>query len=81
MSSGPRGTGIGVKLLIGAGALAYGVKEATYTGTAVDTWSQNQQNQVLLNGSVFVIVLQRLFVSACRRNNVPVSSERSVTRK
>ncbi|GLD70597.1 prohibitin-2-like isoform X1 [Lates japonicus] len=31
MSSGPRGTGIGVKLLIGAGALAYGVKEATYT--------------------------------------------------
>lgn len=32
MSSGPRGTGLGVKLLIGAGALAYGVKEATYTG-------------------------------------------------
>lgn len=32
MSSGPRGAGLGVKLLIGAGALAYGVKEATYTG-------------------------------------------------
>lgn len=32
MSSGPRGAGIGLKLLIGAGALAYGVKEATYTG-------------------------------------------------
>uniref|UniRef100_A0A8C5H8F2 Prohibitin n=1 Tax=Gouania willdenowi TaxID=441366 RepID=A0A8C5H8F2_GOUWI len=31
MSSGSRGAGIGVKLLIGAGALAYGVKEATYT--------------------------------------------------
>ncbi|XP_014896554.1 prohibitin-2 isoform X1 [Poecilia latipinna] len=31
MSSGPRGAGIGLKLLIGAGALAYGVKEATYT--------------------------------------------------
>uniref|UniRef100_A0A8C5NAC5 Prohibitin n=1 Tax=Gouania willdenowi TaxID=441366 RepID=A0A8C5NAC5_GOUWI len=29
--SGSRGAGIGVKLLIGAGALAYGVKEATYT--------------------------------------------------
>jgi len=33
MSSGPRGAGLGVKLLIGAGALAYGVKEATYTGS------------------------------------------------
>jgi len=32
MGSGPRGLGLGVKLLIGAGALAYGVKEATYTG-------------------------------------------------
>lgn len=32
MSSGPRGAGLGVKLLIGAGALAYAVKEATYTG-------------------------------------------------
>ncbi|KAG7326423.1 hypothetical protein KOW79_009824 [Hemibagrus wyckioides] len=31
MSSGPRGAGIGLKLLIGAGALAYGIKEATYT--------------------------------------------------
>uniref|UniRef100_H3CDD4 Prohibitin n=1 Tax=Tetraodon nigroviridis TaxID=99883 RepID=H3CDD4_TETNG len=31
MSSGPRGAGLGVKLLLGAGALAYGVKEATYT--------------------------------------------------
>uniref|UniRef100_A0A8D3A1A6 Prohibitin n=1 Tax=Scophthalmus maximus TaxID=52904 RepID=A0A8D3A1A6_SCOMX len=31
MSAGPRGAGVGVKLLIGAGALAYGVKEATYT--------------------------------------------------
>ncbi|KAI2667369.1 Prohibitin-2 [Labeo rohita] len=31
MGSGPRGAGLGVKLLIGAGALAYGVKEATYT--------------------------------------------------
>lgn len=35
MSSGPRGAGLGVKLLIGAGALAYGVKEATYTGTQI----------------------------------------------
>lgn len=34
MSSGPRGAGVGVKLLIGAGVLAYGIKEATYTGTA-----------------------------------------------
>ncbi|ROL50369.1 Prohibitin-2 [Anabarilius grahami] len=31
MSSGSRGAGLGLKLLIGAGALAYGVKEATYT--------------------------------------------------
>uniref|UniRef100_A0AAZ3R6P6 Prohibitin n=1 Tax=Oncorhynchus tshawytscha TaxID=74940 RepID=A0AAZ3R6P6_ONCTS len=31
MGSGPRGAGLGFKLLIGAGALAYGVKEATYT--------------------------------------------------
>ncbi|KAK3557403.1 hypothetical protein QTP70_026664 [Hemibagrus guttatus] len=31
MSSGPRGAGVGLKLLIGAGALAYGIKEATYT--------------------------------------------------
>ncbi|XP_053492011.1 prohibitin-2b [Ictalurus furcatus] len=31
MSSGPRGAGIGLKLLICAGALAYGIKEATYT--------------------------------------------------
>ncbi|XP_016394051.1 prohibitin-2-like isoform X1 [Sinocyclocheilus rhinocerous] len=31
MGSGPRGAGLGVKLLIGAGALAYGFKEATYT--------------------------------------------------
>ncbi|XP_074493053.1 prohibitin-2-like isoform X1 [Sebastes fasciatus] len=30
-SSGGRGAGIGLKLLFGAGALAYGVKEATYT--------------------------------------------------
>lgn len=33
MSSGSRGAGIGLKLLIGASALAYGVREATYTGT------------------------------------------------
>lgn len=33
MSSGSPGAGIGVKLLIGAGALAYGLKEAMYTGT------------------------------------------------
>ncbi|KAL0966573.1 hypothetical protein UPYG_G00296960 [Umbra pygmaea] len=31
MGSGPRGAGLGLKLLLGAGALAYGVKEATYT--------------------------------------------------
>ncbi|XP_052466300.1 prohibitin-2 isoform X1 [Carassius gibelio] len=31
MGSGPQGTRLGVKLLIGAGALAYGFKEATYT--------------------------------------------------
>ncbi|KAJ8011454.1 hypothetical protein DPEC_G00058380 [Dallia pectoralis] len=30
-SSGPRGAGLGLKLLIGAGALAYAAKEATYT--------------------------------------------------
>ncbi|KAM6921191.1 prohibitin-2-like [Xenentodon cancila] len=30
-SSGGRGAGIGLKLLLGAGALAYGVKEAAYT--------------------------------------------------
>lgn len=35
MSSGPRGAGIGLKLLIGAGALAYGVREATYTGSVL----------------------------------------------
>lgn len=33
MSSGSPGAGIGVKLLIGAGALVYGLKEAMYTGT------------------------------------------------
>lgn len=38
LSSGPRGAGLGVKLLMGAGALAYGVKEATYTGNAL-VWS------------------------------------------
>uniref|UniRef100_A0A8C1DXX4 Prohibitin n=1 Tax=Cyprinus carpio carpio TaxID=630221 RepID=A0A8C1DXX4_CYPCA len=31
ISSGSKGAGLGLKLLIGAGALAYGVKEATYT--------------------------------------------------
>ncbi|XP_047445337.1 prohibitin-2-like [Mugil cephalus] len=31
MSTGPRGAGTGLKLLVGAAALAYGVKEATYT--------------------------------------------------
>ncbi|KAL3055747.1 hypothetical protein OYC64_018435 [Pagothenia borchgrevinki] len=31
MSSGPKGLGIGLKLLLGAGALAYGVREATFT--------------------------------------------------
>lgn len=36
MGSGSRGVGVGVKLLIGAGALAYGVKEATYTGKGQD---------------------------------------------
>lgn len=36
MGSGPRGAGLGLKLLFGAGALAYGVKEATYTGNAFD---------------------------------------------
>uniref|UniRef100_A0A3Q2CXV3 Prohibitin n=1 Tax=Cyprinodon variegatus TaxID=28743 RepID=A0A3Q2CXV3_CYPVA len=30
-SSGGRGAGLGLKLLLGAGALAYGVREATYT--------------------------------------------------
>lgn len=35
MSSGSKGAGLGLKLLIGAGALAYGVKEATYTGNLV----------------------------------------------
>ncbi|XP_008333204.1 prohibitin-2b [Cynoglossus semilaevis] len=30
-SGGGRGAGLGMKLLLGAGALAYGVKEATYT--------------------------------------------------
>ncbi|XP_035987553.1 prohibitin-2 isoform X2 [Fundulus heteroclitus] len=30
-SSGGKGAGLGLKLLLGAGALAYGVKEATYT--------------------------------------------------
>lgn len=35
MSAGPRGAGLGLKLLIGAGALAYGVKEATYTGNVL----------------------------------------------
>uniref|UniRef100_A0A671T9S6 Prohibitin n=1 Tax=Sinocyclocheilus anshuiensis TaxID=1608454 RepID=A0A671T9S6_9TELE len=34
MSSGSKGAGLGLKLLIGAGALAYGVKEATYTGNS-----------------------------------------------
>lgn len=31
-SSGGKGAGLGLKLLLGAGALAYGIKEATYTG-------------------------------------------------
>ncbi|XP_038563317.1 prohibitin-2-like [Micropterus salmoides] len=30
-SSGGKGAGLGLKLLLGAGALAYGIKEATYT--------------------------------------------------
>lgn len=34
MAAGSRGAGLGVKLLMGAGALAYGVKEATYTGSS-----------------------------------------------
>ena len=49
MGSGPRGAGIGLKLLIGAGALAYGVKEATFTGrlshlktptSSLSTWAE-----------------------------------------
>ncbi|XP_060723050.1 prohibitin-2b isoform X2 [Tachysurus vachellii] len=31
MSCGPRGAGVGLKLLIGAGALAYGIKKVTST--------------------------------------------------
>ncbi|XP_063056838.1 prohibitin-2b [Engraulis encrasicolus] len=31
LAAGPRGAGTGLKLLLGAGALAYAVKEATYT--------------------------------------------------
>nr|XP_020479562.1 prohibitin-2 [Monopterus albus] len=31
MSAGPRGTGLGLKLLVGAGAVAYGLKESLYT--------------------------------------------------
>ena len=33
-AGGGRGPGLGLKLLMGAGALVYGVKEATYTGKA-----------------------------------------------
>ncbi|TRY78998.1 hypothetical protein DNTS_022204 [Danionella cerebrum] len=32
LAAGPKGAGLGVKLVIGAGALFYGIKEATYTG-------------------------------------------------
>lgn len=32
MGKGPAGLSTGIRLLIGAGALAYGVKESLYTG-------------------------------------------------
>ena len=31
-SGAPRGVGLGLKLLIGAGAIGYGIKESIYTG-------------------------------------------------
>ena len=31
-SGAPKGVGLGLKLLIGAGALGYGIKESIYTG-------------------------------------------------
>lgn len=44
-SSGGKGAGLGLKLLLGAGALAYGIKEATYTGkpTSVSLFAPNSQ--------------------------------------
>lgn len=47
MGSGPRGAGLGVKLLIGAGALAYGVKEATYTGKITLRIKKDTHSRVL----------------------------------
>ena len=35
MGKGPAGLGTGVKLLLAAGALAYGVRESVYTGKFV----------------------------------------------
>ena len=32
LSKGPAGLGRGIQLLLGAGALGYGVKESVYTG-------------------------------------------------
>lgn len=46
MSSGPRGAGLGLKLLIGAGALAYTVKEATYTGNPQSLWKHEYSAQL-----------------------------------
>lgn len=48
MGSGPRGAGLGLKLLIGAGALAYGVKEATYTGKTHAEISQDHIHSMVI---------------------------------
>ena len=34
-SGAPKGVGLGLKLLIGAGALGYGIKESIYTGKSI----------------------------------------------
>lgn len=53
MSSGPRGAGLGVKLLIGAGALAYGVKEATYTGILNEKkWGKEMRPEQSIHQSI-----------------------------
>ncbi|KAG7222309.1 hypothetical protein INR49_016373 [Caranx melampygus] len=57
MSSGPRGAGLGVKLLIGAGALAYGVKEATYT---VFNRTFDALNELHVEGGQRAIIFNRI---------------------
>jgi len=56
MSGGPRGAGLGLKLLAGAGVVALGLKEATYTGTL---------RLIYINTMEFNIYIDIYFVFLC----------------